>query len=67
MQEICNNCFGSKKYSTTLPQAKTDKLECRNVTAMYSSSIVVYDIPILSEFEHPVINNDLSHFLEFKK
>ena len=51
----------------TLCQAKTDKLECRNVIATYSSSIVVYDIPILSEFEHPAINGNLSHILEFKK
>ena len=33
MQETRNNCFGSKKHSTTLFQAKTGKHECRNVTA----------------------------------
>ena len=33
MQETRNNCFGSKKSSTTLRQAKTGKHECRNVTA----------------------------------
>ena len=31
MQETRNNCFGSKKCSTTLLQAKTVKHECRNV------------------------------------
>ena len=30
-----NNCFGLKKRSTTLLQAKTVKDECRNVTATY--------------------------------
>ena len=30
MQETRNNCFGSKKCSTTLRQAKTGKHECRN-------------------------------------
>ena len=34
MQETCNNCFGLKKHSTTLLQAKKGKHECRNVTAM---------------------------------
>ena len=33
MQEIRNDCFGSKKRSTTLLQAKTGKHESRNVTA----------------------------------
>ena len=33
MPETRNNCFGSKKRSTTLLQAKTVKHECRNVTA----------------------------------
>ena len=33
MQETRNNCFKSKKRSTTLHQAKTGKHECRNVTA----------------------------------
>ena len=33
MQETRNNCFGSKKRSTTLLQAKIGKHECRNVTA----------------------------------
>ena len=31
----CNNCFGSKKRSTTLIQANTCKHECRNVTATF--------------------------------
>ena len=35
MQETRNNCFGSKKRSTTLLQAKTVKHEYRNVTAAY--------------------------------
>ena len=35
MQETHNNCFGSKKYSTTLLQAKTGKHECRIITAKY--------------------------------
>ena len=35
MQETRNSCFGSKKHSTTLLQAKTGKHECRNVTATY--------------------------------
>ena len=35
MQETHNNCFGSKKCSTTLCQAKINKHECRNVAAMY--------------------------------
>ena len=34
MQKPRNNCFESKKRSTTLRQAKTGKHECRNVTAM---------------------------------
>ena len=34
MQETRSNCFGSKKRSTTLLQAKTGKHECRNVTAI---------------------------------
>ena len=39
MQETRNNCFGSKKRSTTLLQAKTGKHECRNVTARFQSVI----------------------------
>ena len=35
MQETRNNCFGSKKCSTTFRQAKTGKHEYRNVTATY--------------------------------
>ena len=35
MRETCNNCFGSKKCSTTLLQAKTGKHECRKITATY--------------------------------
>ena len=31
-QETRNNCFGLKKRSTTLLQAKTGKHECRNIT-----------------------------------
>ena len=38
MQETRNNCFGSKKRSTTLLQGKTGKHECRNVTATYGCS-----------------------------
>ena len=33
MQETRNNCFQSKKRSTTLLQAKTGKHKCRNITA----------------------------------
>ena len=32
MEETRNNCFGWKIYSTTLPQTKTGKHECRNIT-----------------------------------
>ena len=47
MQETHNNCFGSKIHSTsaemlcsmTFSQAKTGKLECRNVT--YISALVL--------------------------
>ena len=35
MQEARNDCFGLKKHSSTLLQAKTGKHECRNVTATY--------------------------------
>ena len=38
MQEIRNNCFGSKICSTTLRQAKTGKHEYRNITATYLAS-----------------------------
>ena len=41
MQETRNNCFGSKKRSTTLLQAKTGKHECRNVTATYMHCMVL--------------------------
>ena len=34
MQETRNNCFGSKKCSTTLRQAETNKHACRNVKAV---------------------------------
>ena len=37
MPETYNNCFGLKKCSTTLRQAKTGKHDCRNVTAILSS------------------------------
>ena len=37
MQETRHNCFGSKKCSTTLPQAKTGKHGCRNVTVKNAS------------------------------
>ena len=37
MQETRNNCLGSKKCSTTLHQALTDKHECQNVTATYKT------------------------------
>ena len=33
MQETCNNCFGLKKCSRILCQAKTGKHECRNIIA----------------------------------
>ena len=35
IQETCNNCFGSKKYNTTLHKAKTGKHDCRNIAATY--------------------------------
>ena len=35
MQETRNSCFGSKKHSTTLLQARTGKQEYQNVTATY--------------------------------
>ena len=38
MQEICNNCFGSKICNTILRQAKTGKHECRKVTAIFRHS-----------------------------
>ena len=41
MQETHNNCFGSKKCSTTLRQAKTGKRECRNITATYLFSTTI--------------------------
>ena len=41
MQETRNNCFWSKKCSTTLRQAKTSKHERRNVTATYISALVL--------------------------
>ena len=36
MQENCNNCFGSKKCSMTLRQAKTGKMSGQNVTATFN-------------------------------
>ena len=42
MQETRNNCFGLKKRSTTLRQAKTGKHECRNITATYAAVILRY-------------------------
>ena len=41
MHETRNNCFGSKKRSTTLLQAKTGKHECWNVTAFRHSFFVL--------------------------
>ena len=38
VQETRNNCFGSKKCSTTLCQLKTGKHECQNVTALLQTS-----------------------------
>ena len=35
MQETRNNCFGSKKHSTTLLQAKTGKRELHFTTLAY--------------------------------
>ena len=35
MQENRSNCFGSKKRSSTLRQAKTDKHKCGNITETY--------------------------------
>ena len=49
MQEIRNNCFGSKKCGMTLRQAKTGKHECRNVTASYGV--------ILQSDIHPYFKN----------
>ena len=42
MQETRNNCFGSKICSTTLRQAKTDKHECRNITAIWNITTTVF-------------------------
>ena len=39
MGETRNNCFGSKKCSTTLRQAKTGKHEWQNITAMLDNII----------------------------
>ena len=36
MQETRNNCFGSEKPSISIRQPKTEKHECRNITATYS-------------------------------
>ena len=41
MQETRNNCFGSKKRSTTLRQAETGKHECQSITATYRSEIFI--------------------------
>ena len=41
MQETCNNCFGSKKRSTTLLQTKTGKHKCRNVGCCYILALVL--------------------------
>ena len=44
MQETRNSCFGSKKHSTTLLQAKTGKHKCWNVKATdccYISALVL--------------------------
>ena len=51
MQEIRNNCFGSKKRSTTLLQAKTVKHECRNVTA----HAVTIAVTIVASFLHSMV------------
>ena len=47
MQETRNNCFGSKKRSTTLRQAKIYKHECWNITASYVFKTPVCGAPLL--------------------
>ena len=42
MQEILNNCFGSKKYSMTLRQAKTGKHKCWNVIPSFLHLMVLF-------------------------
>ena len=57
MQETRNNCFGSKKRSTTLRHAKKGKHECRNVLASYG---VIFQSVIKSFFITPVFGAPLS-------
>ena len=55
MQETCNNCFGSKKLSTTLLQAKTGKHECQNVTAMYVAVVVTMMQHVVDQHFYPIV------------
>ena len=56
MQETRNNCFGTKKCSTTLHQAKTGKHEYRNVTATYKTKdndkVLIYEKRVLIRAKH---------------
>ena len=63
MQETRNNCFGSKKCSTTLRQAKTSKHECRNVIATYETIVASFLHLMVIVFK--VLLNHISkrHFL----
>ena len=63
MQETRNNCFGSKRRSTTLLRAKTGKHECRNVTATYvadASDGVIFQSVIKPFFKTPVFGAPLT-------
>ena len=51
MQETRNNCFGSKKRSKTLRQAKTGKHERRNVTA----TVLLLPETIIAGFLHFIV------------
>ena len=42
MQKTLNNCFGSKRHSMTLRQAKTNKPQCRNITTRKHSCLPVF-------------------------
>ena len=69
MQETGNNCFGSKKRSATLRQAKTGKHECRKVTVTYYNNCceflasygVTFQSVIKSCFKTPVFGAPLSY------
>ena len=47
MQETRNNCFGSKRRSTTFHQAKTVKHECQNVATTLCA--LKYDSHLFAE------------------